>query len=80
MLQTFTNTRLYCQPLSPLVVDGERYALPVDFVECLAFLTPFVTRRGNPVEQWVHLIDGKLKVITNSLILECDVAPNTLPN
>ena len=80
MLQTFTNTRPYCQPLSPLTVDGERYALPDGFVDCLAFLTPFVMRRGNPVEQWVHLIDGKLKVITNSLILECNVAPTTLPN
>lgn len=80
MLQTFTNTRPYCQSLSPLTVDGERYALPVDFVDYLAFLTPFVMRHGNPVEQWVHLIDAKLKVITNSLVLECDVAPNTLPN
>lgn len=80
MLQTFTNTRPYSQPRSPIVVEGDRYDLPLNFVEGLKALSPFVKRTGNPVETWVHLINGTLHVVTNSLLLEFIVGENTLPD
>lgn len=80
MLQTFTNTRPYSQPLSTDPVEGDRFALPPDFVDGLVFLAPFVKRSGDPVETWVHLIAGKLHVVTNSLILEFEIGENDLPD
>lgn len=80
VLQTFTNTRPYSQPFSTAPVEGDRFDLPQDFVEGLSFLASFVKRSGDPVETWVHLIGGKLYVITNSLILEFGISENDLPD
>lgn len=80
MLQRWTNTRPYAQPVQPLVQAGERYTLPENLVCGLTLLMPFVKRKGNPVELWVHLIDGKLFVITNSLILDFEIAATALPD
>lgn len=35
-------------------------------------------RKGNPVEEWVHLINGKLLVVTNSLIVDYEISAETL--
>lgn len=80
VLQTFTNTRPYSQPFSTAPVEGDRFGLPQDFVEGLLFLADFVKRSGDPAETWVHLIGGKLYVITNSLILEFGIGENDLPD
>ncbi|SMO77369.1 hypothetical protein [Ruegeria faecimaris] len=80
MLQTFTDTRPYSQPLSPLSVDGERYALPVDFVDGLAFLRPFVKRRCKMIENFVHILSGKLYIVTNNLVIDYDIGSTDLPN
>ncbi|WP_339693652.1 hypothetical protein [Celeribacter baekdonensis] len=80
MLQTLTNTRPYAKPLSCAPNEGERVALPTKLFEGLVFLAPFVTRSGDQVEKWVHLINGQLYVVTNSLILEFAFGENTLPN
>lgn len=80
MLQTLINTQPYAQPLSPIEVKGDRYALPDDFVSCLAFLRPFVQRRGDMIEQWVHLLRGKLYVITNNLVIDYVIGNTDLPH
>ena len=80
MLQTLTNTRPYAQPLSPIEVKGDRYALPANFVSGLAFLRPFIQRRGDIIEQWVHLLGGKLYVITNNLVIDYEIGSPDLPH
>lgn len=80
MLQRFENTRPYSQPFSTVPVEGDRFVLPPDFVDGLIFLAPFVKRSGLPVETWVHLIGGKLYLVTNSLILEFVIGGNDLPD
>ena len=70
----------YVQPIDLLKLEGDRFELPGDFVDGLSTLRPFVKRRGNPVEQWVHLIDGNFIVITNSIIIEFKLLPGTLPD
>jgi hypothetical protein len=67
MLQTLVNTRPYAQPLSPIEVKGDRYALPTDFVSGLAFLRPFVKPSSMDFEKQVGLLAGKLYVLTTSL-------------
>lgn len=78
MLQTFENTRPHSQPLSPIEAKGERYALPPDFVSGLAFLRPFVQRRGDLIENWVHALGGKLYVITNNLVIDYEIGKTDL--
>ena len=78
MLQKFTNTRPYAQPLSSIPANGERYTLPSDFVDGLAFLRPFVKPRGKLAEWWVHLLGGKLYIITNELIIDYEIGSNEL--
>ncbi|CUH65733.1 hypothetical protein TG4357_02026 [Thalassovita gelatinovora] len=80
MLQTLTNTRPYAQPLYSIPNEGERVALPTKLFDGLVFLAPFIKRSGDQVEKWVHLINGKLYVVTNSLILEFAFGDNALPN
>ena len=80
LLQKWENTRPYEQPFQPIALDGERHALPCDLVDGLTFLLPFLKRKGNPVEIWVHLINTKLFVITNSLILDYEIANSSLPD
>jgi len=80
MLQTVTNTRPYAQPLSPIEVKGERYALPSDFVDGLAFLRPFVKCRSKMIENFVHLLSGKLYIVTNNLVIDYEIGSTDLPN
>lgn len=80
MLQTFTNTRPYAQPLSPIPVSGERYALPPDFVDGLAFLRPLLPRKGNWFDTQVNVLGGKLYLLTNKLVVDYDVGRLALPN
>lgn len=80
MLQRWTNTKPYAQPVQLLAQEGKRYVLPKQLVDGLSFLSPFVKRKGNPVEQWVHLINGNLFVVTNSLIQTFKINANSLPD
>ncbi|MEP1768208.1 MAG: hypothetical protein ABJJ53_16400 [Sulfitobacter sp.] len=80
MLQTLVNTMPYAQPLSSIPTEGERVALPAKLFDGLVCLAPFVKRSGDQVEKWVHLINGKFYVVTNSLILEFAFGDNALPN
>jgi len=80
MLQTLTNTRPYAQPLSPIEVKGDRYALPANFVSGLAFLRPFVKPSGMDFEKQVGLLEGKLYVLTTSLVIEYDPGSLVLPD
>ena len=47
MLQEREFERLYTQPIQPIELDGESFALPGDFVKGLAFLKPFLIREKN---------------------------------
>ncbi|MGX9350705.1 hypothetical protein ACS3QZ_05855 [Shimia sp. W99] len=80
MLQTLTDTRPYAQPLSPIEVSGDRYALPANFVSGLAFLRPFVKPNGMDFEKQVGLLAGKLYVLTTSLVIEYDPGSLELPD
>jgi|GEM_PF-2528471 len=80
MLQTLTNTRPYAQPLSPIKVKGDSYALPADFMSGLTFLRPLLSRRGNWFDTHVNLLGGKLYAVTNQLIVEYTPDSVELPN
>jgi hypothetical protein len=80
MLQTYTNTRPYGQPLSPIPVSGERYALPPGFVDGLVFLRPLLPRKGNWFDTQVNVLGGKLYLLTNQLVVDYDVGRLDLPN
>ncbi|MBV1897707.1 MAG: hypothetical protein KUG70_14695 [Rhodobacteraceae bacterium] len=79
-LQTWEHTKPYTRPVQPITLSGDRYALPSDFVEGLAFLMPFPVKGRESFEKWVHLINGKLYVITNNMILDYSIGQNELPN
>lgn len=79
-LHTWEYTKPYTQPIQPITLSGERYALPSDFVEGLVFLMPFPKKGQMWFERCVHLINGKLYVITNNMILDYNIGKNELPN
>ena len=60
------------RPILPIPAKGQRYELPRDFVDGLAFLKPLVQRRGTRVDTQVNLLGGKLYILNNSLIVEYD--------
>ncbi|SLN66771.1 hypothetical protein PEL8287_03706 [Roseovarius litorisediminis] len=72
--------RPYSHPLSPIPVNGDRYALSADFVNGLAFLRPLVKPRGKDFEKQVGLLAGKLFVLTTSLVIEYDAGSLELPD
>lgn len=80
MLQALTNTRPYAQPLSSIEVNGDRYALPGDFVSGIAFLRPILPRHGGWFHTQVCLLGGKLYSATNQLIVEYEPGESVLPN
>lgn len=80
MLKRFENMRPYSHPLSPIPVNGDRYALPADFVNGLAFLRPFVKSRGNGFERHVGLLAGKLYLLSTSLVIEYDAGSLDIPD
>ncbi len=80
MLSRWENTEPYSQPVQSIWLGGDRFPLPADLIKGLSFLLPFVQRKGNPVEEWVHLINGKLLVITNSLIVDYEISAEALPD
>lgn len=83
MLQTFENTRPYAQPLASIKAVGDWYSMPPDFVEGLVFLKRFLRRPTRPetlIETAVHLLDGTLYALTNSLIVEYEVGETSIPD
>lgn len=79
MLQSWGTDFTYEQPVQPIKVDGQRLALPPDFVQGLDFLRPFTVSNHHWM-QWVHLIDGRLYAASNSLIVEYEIGPCELEN
>lgn len=69
----------YSSPVSPIPAHGDRYALPADFVNGLAFLRPLLPKKGRSFETDVNLIGGKLYLLTTKLIVECDAGGIDLP-
>lgn len=69
----------YSRPVSPIPATGDRYALPADFVNGLAFLRPLLPKKGQLFETVVSLIGGKLYLLTNKLIVEYDAGRIDLP-
>lgn len=65
MLQSWGSDFTYEQPVHLDRSDGQRFALPPNFVQGLAFLRPFTA--------WVQLIDGRLYAASNSLIVEYEI-------
>lgn len=80
MLQRFENKRPYSHPLSPIPASNDRYELPADFVNALAFLRPIVPAKGRRYETHVNLLGGKLYVLTTKLIVEYDLGKLNFPN
>lgn len=62
------------------MVKGDRYTLPADFVNGLAFLRPLLPRHGDWFDTQVNLLGGKLNAVTNQLIVEYDASNLELPN
>lgn len=69
----------YSSPVSPIPATGDRYALPADFVNGLAFLRPLLPKKGGLFEKVVNLIGGKLYLLTNKLIVEYDAGQIDVP-
>jgi hypothetical protein len=68
----------YSSPVSPIPATGDRYALPADFVNGLAFLRPLLPKKGRSFETDVNLIGGKLYLLTTKLIVEYDAGAMVL--
>jgi hypothetical protein len=81
LLQEREIKPLYTQPIQPIELGGERYALPDDFLKGLKFLKPFLGRKFAPsVEKCVYLTDGKLYAFTNSLFVDFEIGDCELPS
>ncbi|MBL4929792.1 hypothetical protein [Fuscibacter oryzae] len=80
MLQRFENTRPYSPPLSPILVSGERFALPADFVDGLAFLRPLLPRKGDWFDMQISVLGRKLYPLMNELVVEYDAGTLDLPD
>lgn len=80
MFQRFENMRPYSHPLSPIPVNGDRYALPADFVNGLAFLRPLLPRKGDWFDTQVNVLGGKLYLLTTSLVIEYDAGSLDIPD
>ena len=80
MLQRLETTHRLTHPLSPIPASGKRYALPPAFVDGLSFLRPLLKAKGSWSDTHVNLLDGRLYLLTNLLIVEYDAGSLGLPD
>jgi len=80
MLQRLETSHHLTHPRSPIPASGERYALPPAFVDGLSFLRPLLRTKGDWFDTHVNLLDGRLYLLTNLLIVEYDTGSLDLPD